>query len=237
MPPHVENYGNMLHQTMKNRKLLAALLAYLGVVYSKRFWLGSLDGMPFWLADATCFVVIPAILIAWVVRQGSPFKEFERPVLYGPARMNAGTVAFYSLTCLTILLLVTPIAAGLATAIRRANPDLLIQTLNYGSKLPKDGSFKVFAALYFGLTAGIVEEFFFRGVLKTVMGAYVTQSKLAFVLISTLIFGSAHWAAGLGAVISTGCWGFAFAMLYLWTKDLRPLMISHCLFDFFYYAR
>lgn len=47
---------------VRKNRLLTALVIYLLVVYSKRFWLGGLDTAAFWVADVVCFALIPGAL-------------------------------------------------------------------------------------------------------------------------------------------------------------------------------
>ncbi|MDP3651214.1 MAG: CPBP family intramembrane metalloprotease [Rhodoferax sp.] len=221
---------------MKHDKLLQAFVAYLVVVYSKRFWLGDLNGLQFWLADVLCFVVIPVVLMAWSFRPVFPFKEFQKKMPH-ERTVGYGTLAFYAVICFLALIAVHRCSLIVAAKVMNSYPDVLPQKLSYTSKLPGGGELKFIAALYFGLTAGIVEEFLFRGVLKKLLGDYISKSNLVFVVLSAVIFGTIHWAAGLSSIVATGMAGLLLAMLYLWTKDLRPLMAGHFLLDFFIYLR
>lgn len=221
---------------MNDKKLTISLIVYLIVVYSKRFWLGDLNGSQFWLADIFCFLIIPFALIFWITRDGSPFKEFY-PTSHGNIKITYRRLGFYTFICFLVIIALSPIALRIGEIIRLAHPDLLVRKLSYISKLPQNSDLKIITALYFALTASIVEEFFFRGAVKKVIEVHISESKIVFLILSTIIFGTAHWAAGLGNVISTGLLGLGFALLYLWTKDLRPLMIGHFMYDFYIYAR
>ena len=98
------------------------------------------------------------------------------------------------------------------------------------------------ATLLFTLSVGVAEELFFRGVILRLLGK--NFSVIAAVFISALIFGIAHasgafvasspvmvWLAILNALL----FGWLAAETALITKNIIPLMIFHCLFDFFTY--
>jgi membrane protease YdiL (CAAX protease family) len=218
---------------MNVKKLLIALTLYMVVVLSKRFWLGDLSGVTFWAADFACFVVIPLILFIWI----RPI-EFSSPTLpvknKRPYFFISYIVIFQALACMIILLFTCNWGQRFGSMIEIAYPNLLPSTLDYASKLPSNSEYKLVFALYFGLTAGVVEEFFFRGVIKKITDSY-KRSHLTFVVTSTLTFASIHWAAGITALSISAAAGFSMALLYLKFRDLKPLMLGHFLYDFCYF--
>jgi membrane protease YdiL (CAAX protease family) len=81
-----------------------------------------------------------------------------------------------------------------------------------------------------GLTAGICEEFCYRGFLLT-MFAGVTGSVVAGVLISSLIFSFGHIYQGKRGTLSTGVVGIVFAIIFVVTRSLIPGQILHAAVD------
>ena len=80
--------------------------------------------------------------------------------------------------------------------------------------------------------AGVVEEILYRGyaieTLKDLTGSYAVAA-----VVSTLIFGFAHaplW--GWGPAVSATASGIVATAVYLWTRDLNALIISHVITDF-----
>jgi len=89
-------------------------------------------------------------------------------------------------------------------------------------------------SLWIGLsaTAGFCEEIIFRGYLQRQLAA-ITQSTIAGVLISALLFGSAHAYEGGKRMVLIAIFGAMFGLLAWWRKSLRPGMMAHAFHDTF----
>ena len=81
------------------------------------------------------------------------------------------------------------------------------------------------------ITAGVVEEVFYRGYaierLASLTGSYWFAG-----VISVVIFGLVHlpfW--GVGILFNTLFAGSVFTVLYIWRRDLWPCIIAHSLLD------
>ena len=92
---------------------------------------------------------------------------------------------------------------------------------------------------YFALMAvafvygGVVEEMVFRGLVigwgSTLFGP---RSVFPLVLLSSVVFGSAHFYQGLSGSISTGLIGLGFALLYVGTgRKLLAPVLAHMVVD------
>jgi membrane protease YdiL (CAAX protease family) len=215
-------------------RVLTALILYLLVVYSKRFWLGSLGTTMFWVADVVCFVLIPGVLYFWIKQIENPYPAFQTPVLCN-IETDYGSLIFQTVILLMVLGILHPISQRIGNQVHSAYPDVLASTLNYDLKVPKMGLLKFSAGLFMGITAGLVEEFFYRGLIYKLLRTHVSSSKWLFVIVSTIIFSTAHWAGGLGHVAAVSVFGFGLAIAFLCTKDIRPLMAAHAIFDFLYF--
>lgn len=80
-------------------------------------------------------------------------------------------------------------------------------------------------------TAGVTEEFIFRGVLLYTIVLYVDVSDTTLAIIGGGLFGFAHAYQGYRGVLVTGLFGWLFSSLYLAMGLLWPLMIAHTLLD------
>ncbi len=85
-----------------------------------------------------------------------------------------------------------------------------------------------FAGLRF--TAGITEEFVFRGFLLAML-ATATGSVTAAVIIATVIFGWVHAYQQLGGAVRAGILGALLALPPLFTGSAIPSMIAHTCID------
>ena len=216
-----------------SKKTLAALLLYILVVYTKGLYFFSLDGVWFWIFDIICFVVVPIVLIGYT----TAFKGFDQGFHVESQYTNKSylkrmlQIMIYSILSLILVIIVHAIGIRVGLSVQKANPRALGIVFSYASKIPVDFNLKLIAITYLALTAGIVEEIFFRGFAKIVVEKYITKNPAFYVIISALIFSGAHWAGGLANMVNSFFLGLLFAMLYLWIKDLRPLMIAHAMFD------
>lgn len=81
-------------------------------------------------------------------------------------------------------------------------------------------------------TAGLCEEFVFRGYLQLQLAA-MTRSMLAGTLLSAVVFGASHGYEGGARMILIGIFGLLFGLLAWWRRSLRPGMIAHAWHDAF----
>ena len=82
------------------------------------------------------------------------------------------------------------------------------------------------------ITAGVCEEWIFRGFLFRYFGEMPWHFGLpAAFVISSVLFGANHFYQGSRGIISTGLLGAGFGFLYLWSGSLLLPMIVHALVD------
>ncbi|MCC2977460.1 CPBP family intramembrane metalloprotease [Sphingomonas sp. PL-96] len=119
---------------------------------------------------------------------------------------------------------------GLAIAAwrrRRGRGDLHIGRV--GALLPRTRAELGWAAAL-AITAGVVEELFFRLVLP-LLAAQVTGSAAVGFAVATLLFGVAHGYQRLAGVLATTLIGALFAALYLYGGALWLAMLAHALLN------
>jgi len=80
------------------------------------------------------------------------------------------------------------------------------------------------------ISAGICEEFAFRGYLQRQLEA-LTHRKWIALLLQALLFGIAHGYQGVEACAKIAVYGGLFGLLAMWRKSLRPGMIAHAWTD------
>ena len=117
---------------------------------------------------------------------------------------------------------------------------VLLPTIVGGVRLTNTGHF--LATLLFTLGVGIAEELYFRGIILRILDK--SLGPLPVVFISALIFGAGHASGAfvekslalvLLSILNALLFGWVAAETALLTKNLVPLMIFHCLFDFLTY--
>lgn len=107
----------------------------------------------------------------------------------------------------------------------------------YESIVPKvNGWQRTLVAAYFALTAGVVEEVYFRGLLHKAVqhrpdagGLYLVWSPLLFALI--------HWEGGFANVSTTYVFGLFAAAAFLAMRNLWPLIIGHIYTDYVLFSQ
>ena len=101
-----------------------------------------------------------------------------------------------------------------------------------------DGLLRIPVTLYMAVTAGIVEEVFFRGLpLHLLERQFPNQvPRRAYVLGTAAAFGLIHWPNGTHEVLATFVFGLLAASIYLRLRDLWPLIVAHALIDLYGFA-
>ena len=94
------------------------------------------------------------------------------------------------------------------------------------------GERRTFAAV--AMTAGICEEFLFRGFVMWYFASWFAEGWVGVVLavvITSVLFGFAHIYLGTQDVLTTGIGGVFFALVVLASGSLWPAMIIHAVVD------
>ncbi|MDB5141553.1 MAG: family intrarane metalloprotease, partial [Mucilaginibacter sp.] len=89
------------------------------------------------------------------------------------------------------------------------------------------------AMLFFiALTAGVTEEFIFRGYVLTRLTQLFKNPAIA-VIVSSLLFSALHYKYGsLHELIFAFLIGVIFSVYYLKYRNIKALMLTHFLIDF-----
>ena len=99
------------------------------------------------------------------------------------------------------------------------------------SLTPKTGA-EIAVWIGLSLTAGFVEEVVFRGYLQRQFTA-MTRNAAAGIILSALVFGSAHAYQGFLQVTIIAALGAMFGVLAYWRNSLKPGIIAHAGQDIF----
>jgi membrane protease YdiL (CAAX protease family) len=79
------------------------------------------------------------------------------------------------------------------------------------------------------ITAGIVEEFLYRGFTFWYLAQFLPV--WAVVVVSSVVFGLGHSYQGIGGMIRVTLIGLAFGLFYVWTGSIWLPMIAHVILD------
>ncbi len=126
--------------------------------------------------------------------------------------------------------LISLMVLGLCAQLLRplhVNPDSIRKIVSH---LAPTSRIEVVIWIAMSITAGIVEEFIFRGYLQQQFGA-LTRNAWAGLLCSALLFGVAHGYEGLPGMLLITVYGALFGALARMRGNLRPGMMAHAWHD------
>jgi membrane protease YdiL (CAAX protease family) len=190
----------------------------------------SLMALPAVTFRARVKLYISTILFQWVLSAFIAWRAFAR----GFSSYDLGITRPVSAGILSLTIIGAVLIAVLhwLNLRRMANSDhpAVVRLRALGSRLFPRTTAESFLFLFLALTAGICEEFIFRGF---VMAAFLRLGMAAWqvVLTSSLIFGVAHLYQGKGGIGGTAILGIIFAVVRLAYYSLLPVIVWHATLD------
>jgi membrane protease YdiL (CAAX protease family) len=212
-------------------------------------WLHSASGLAVWLFTFVLVLIFPvadhllyfrlrstlriyawnilaewslAAACAWVIhKNGLTLADFgER--LGNPSRTLI--IAGLALVTIVVLTITSRMQA------RKVSPEELRKATAHVRKLlPTTGGERVvFIAV--ALTAGLCEEFLYRGWLLNVIAA-ATGSPWVALILSSILFGFAHFYQGPQGMLGAAVLGIVFGTLFIASGSLFPVQALHALID------
>jgi membrane protease YdiL (CAAX protease family) len=170
------------------------------------------------LIDYVAVKLFPLLVLAWLIRA----KEggFSSLGLRMPS-----AISFWSV-----------LAVGALSAVFIEQNGYLLTDWFSGAALGKMPEIETPVWRWVDLTAGlvmvaIVEEVVFRGYLRIFLFRY-TRRAWVVIVISAIAFGLIHWSGGLQKIMVTSAVGAVYMALYLRTRSLPAIMVSHYLVNF-----
>ena len=107
------------------------------------------------------------------------------------------------------------------------------QTLHTLTQLAPTNGHEVAAWIGLCIIAGIAEELVFRGYLHRQFTAWARGAAAAGVVVSALLFGTAHGYQGIRNMVLLSIFGALFSLLALYRRSLRPGIFAHSWQDLF----
>ena len=197
------------------------------------------------IGKAPNFTVVYTLdVIALIVWPGITWKFVPRSIRPSAVdlgltslKRNGADILQTSILCFVILAMATWAFGGLAWAYLWRYDWILDQGdgFSWGMMIPA-GPAGLVARVYLAVSAGLVEELYFRGLLKHVL-YHITSKEVScplFLLTSAIAFGAIHWEGGLSKLIATTLVGLVAARLFLWLRTVWPLIFAHAMVDFLF---
>lgn len=191
-------------------------------------FLYSMEATYFWIADLLQFVLVPAASLYFLYRLVG-FTPAQYGFVLPPTNVGWVRVVFWSLFLTLLLWPVLGWTERLFQALLPASKVLF----TFHSVLPQGGYRRVVGILYFAVTAGLVEEVYYRGLVLAFWQQFQMSSlpDFAYLFSSALLFGVIHWEYGIHYVLTTSCCGLVLGLIYLHLRNLWPFVISHTIAD------
>ena len=179
----------------------------------------------YWTFELFTWVFIPGVILRQVSR--TPGFEFASLGYHGELRGKRR---------IGLLLLACALFSPLVYVVYEHSYALLSQLLSaegffsYDSIVPESGVLYLLVVIYFALSAGLVEEFLYRGLFYRSL-AGLRHANALFLLLSPLLFSLAHWEDGVANLVATYLVGVFMAVAYLGFRNLWPLVVGHVFTD------
>jgi len=184
----------------------------------------------YWGFELAIWVVLPGLLLLMATR--TPGFRFADLGLH-LAVMNYRGLPAVLIACLLFSPLCYGVYVGAGALFERWFPQ--DGFFNYETMIPESGIGYYAVILYFALSAGLVEEFLFRGLLFRAAREFAHPA-LAFMLVSPLAFSLVHWESGPANLCATWVFGLFAAAAYLRMKNLWPLIVGHVVTDLLWFS-
>lgn len=104
-------------------------------------------------------------------------------------------------------------------------------TRNVAAMLPRT-ALEIFVWILLSISAGICEEFVYRGYLQRQFAA-ITRSAPAALVVQAIVFGLSHGYQGGKQVVIISILGLLYGLLAHWRKSLLPGMAAHAWSDIY----
>jgi membrane protease YdiL (CAAX protease family) len=184
----------------------------------------------YWSFELLTWVVIPCGVLYFVSRTpGFSFADLG----YHTSLRDRRNVGLVGLACLLFAPLVYAVYAFGYEFFSAILPE--DSFFSYDSIVPEAGFFYYLVVIYFALSAGLVEEFLFRGLLYRAFAGF-RHSLVLFLLVSPLLFSLVHWEDGLANLVTTYVVGVFMAFAYLGFRNLWPLVVGHVFTDLLWFG-
>ena len=209
--------------------LIGILPGYLNAFYNPRLMQHPRE---FWTVEVLTWIVLPLAIYLWGMRRGV-FTNAELGLslrVCGTSRRWAFAVAL--IVTPSLFLWVDPRLAH--TVVEHISVSHRLVDYDYKQILPapgpETGLLRLLATLEMALTAGVVEEFYYRGMMRRLFGRGCFGAIL-FVIVSSLLFAGSHFEWGEQKLAYAFGWGIIMGSIYAATGNLWPVILGHTLVD------
>ena len=222
-----------------NSKLTLGLLLFVGILpfQFNGLYNAKLSYYPlfYWLVEFITWILFPALIYITCIKKGI-FKASDIG-FHTKIRGYSNKLLF-----IAVLIIVSIMEYPLYRLFFEHGqilfpPDpFYISEFTYGDVVPDSGPLFYIAIVYLALSAGIVEELYYRGLFRLLFNEGVVNSIL-YVVISSVVFSSVHWEGGADNLYSTFMLGLLSSTIYVVTKNIWPIISGHIVIDYLWFSQ
>jgi hypothetical protein len=209
------------------------------------FWgLGMLKGIAvqhasvagFWAIDIAYCVAAPLVVL-YLLAKTPEGAGAALAIRFGESRYPGRPAKELVVGVLVAIgfVVAVPIIGGLIVSQQEALNAILPPAFSYRAISGK-ASHGLLVALYFALSAAVVEEWVYRSLPAQHFLLRERPRVFAYIAVSTLLFASAHWAVGLVNVLLSAAWGLMASAVVVRYRILWPVIVAHLLADFLLFS-
>lgn len=184
------------------------------------------SGVFYWPVDFVTWILIPIISMYLYRRRGGEFHDLG---VVWPGSVF-GLIKNLLYAGVWSIMLVWGFSGGRRSGEVWFDENYLKVAFSYGDLIPDSGWGKTAVWIHFSLTAGVVEELYFRGLLRR----FFDRGRLGsvyFMVASTVLFSAIHWENGVNDMLATAAFGFLACICYLSHRSILVPMIAHVVAD------
>jgi len=191
----------------------------------------------FWTVDILTLAAMPILLYGWGLRRGLftnrdlglhfQFPGRRQKVIFVAAMIALPFLVFYGFWFLTWL--------GNFLHYRFFTKGAENFVFDFSMAVSGEGIKRIVIIAYFSITAGLVEEFYYRALPRLFFKSSPFHLIL-YLLFSSSIFALIHWEGGQVKLFVTFFLGLILAGAYLMTRNLWPLIFGHLVADVLLFA-
>ncbi len=179
---------------------------------------------------------MPTIIWLWLlfgfVTIGLRRRQVSLREIFGAAWKSFDDVIMDVVLAAAFWLVAVVVLAGLGFLLLASQRENMQEATKVLQGLAPHGRLGVSIWIVLSVTAGICEEFVFRGYLQRQFSA-LTQSIVGGVLLSATFFSLGHLYEGVAKAALIGIFGVMFGVMAAWRKNLRPGIMAHIWHDVF----
>ncbi len=207
--------------------ILIGMFPTVGILLLNGFWTGPLfrySTAAYWIVDVLSHLLIPALMLFLLAKF---YRVYPRDYGFGGLTVATRTIDLIGLTLIVGIMFwisYVPVSAMLGSLLGSE-----LSAFTYFNVLPEAGIGHILVVVYFSVSAGIFEEIMYRG-LPWRYFSLLTEKRtpvISYALISSILFGFAHWENGLHEVFATFTLGFVACVLYAKIRNIWPFVIAH----------